>query len=156
MVKLWCSASDRLRVPARPAPHVHRGVPEVGRRTRRSAAAVGGGAPYLTIGCAAADRAGARPYLRRRPSRPVYYFSGCTLRNKGQAAAISTRLGCSDLFPVFVVVDCTGFESSRARSIDLNEVPTDARWHKKRRTQYERFPRHDSSTGPMQPPPGRK
>jgi hypothetical protein len=61
--------------------------------------------PHLAIGCAAADRAGARPYLRRRPSRSVYYFSGCTLRNKGQAAAISTRLGSSNQFPAFVVVD---------------------------------------------------
>src|SRR5271166_2432055 len=43
----------------------------------------------MTIGRAAADRAGARPgarpYLRRRPSGSVllsYCFSGCTLRNK--------------------------------------------------------------------------
>jgi len=43
MVKLWCSASDRIRVPARPAPHVHRRVPDVRRRTRPSAATIGGG-----------------------------------------------------------------------------------------------------------------
>jgi hypothetical protein len=43
MVNLWCSASDRIRVPACPASHVHRRVPDVRRRTRRSAAAIGGG-----------------------------------------------------------------------------------------------------------------
>src|SRR5271165_5958710 len=40
---LWCSASDRIRVPARPASHVHRRVPDVRRRTRRSASTIGGG-----------------------------------------------------------------------------------------------------------------
>src|SRR6266436_6999966 len=43
MVKLWCSAFDRIRVPARPAPHVHRRVPDVRRRTRPSASTIGGG-----------------------------------------------------------------------------------------------------------------
>ncbi len=33
-------------------------------RTRRSASTIGGGTPDMTIGCAAADRAGARPYRR--------------------------------------------------------------------------------------------
>ena len=31
------------------------------RRTRRSASTIGGGTPDMTIGCADADRAGARP-----------------------------------------------------------------------------------------------
>jgi hypothetical protein len=43
MVKLWCSAFDRIRVPARPARHVHRRVPDVRRRTRPSASTIGGG-----------------------------------------------------------------------------------------------------------------
>ena len=29
MVKIRCSASDRIRVPARPAQHVHRRVPDL-------------------------------------------------------------------------------------------------------------------------------
>ena len=39
----------------------------------------------MTIGRAAADHAGARPYLRRQPSASVllsHCFSGCTLRDK--------------------------------------------------------------------------
>ena len=39
----------------------------------------------MTIGRAAADHAGARPYLRRQPSASVllsYCFSGCALRNR--------------------------------------------------------------------------
>src|SRR5271157_2278959 len=48
-----------MRVPARPAQHVHRRVPDLRRRTRRSASTIGGGTPDMTIGCAAADRAGA-------------------------------------------------------------------------------------------------
>ena len=43
MVKIRCSASDRIRVPARPAQHVHRRVPDLPRRTRRSASTIGGG-----------------------------------------------------------------------------------------------------------------
>jgi hypothetical protein len=43
MVNLWRSAADRIRVPARPAQHVHRRVPDVRRRTRRSASTVEGG-----------------------------------------------------------------------------------------------------------------
>ena len=43
MVKIRCSASDRIRVPARPAQHVHRRVPDLRRRTRRSASTIGGG-----------------------------------------------------------------------------------------------------------------
>ena len=31
MVKIGCSASDRIRVPARPAQHVHRRVPDLRR-----------------------------------------------------------------------------------------------------------------------------
>ena len=65
MVNIRCSASDRIRVPARPAQHVHRRVPHMQRRTRRSASTIGGGTPDMTIGRAAADQAGARPYLHR-------------------------------------------------------------------------------------------
>jgi hypothetical protein len=36
MVNTRCSASDRMHVPARPAQHVHRGVPDIRRRTRRN------------------------------------------------------------------------------------------------------------------------
>src|ERR1700687_6118294 len=43
MVKLWCSAFDRIRVPARRARPVPRGVPDVPRLTRPSAATIGGG-----------------------------------------------------------------------------------------------------------------
>jgi len=42
MVNIRCNASDRMRVPARPASNVHRCVPDVRRRTRRSASTVGG------------------------------------------------------------------------------------------------------------------
>src|SRR5208337_2763315 len=65
MVNIRCGASDRICVPARPAQHVHRRVSHMRRRTRRSASTIGGGAPDMTIGRAAADQAGARPYLRR-------------------------------------------------------------------------------------------
>ena len=61
MVNIRGSASDRMRVPARPAQHVHVGVPDMRRRTRRSASTIGGGTPDMTIGPAAADQAGARP-----------------------------------------------------------------------------------------------
>ena len=40
MVKIQWSASDRIRVPARPAQHVHRRVPDLRRRTRRSASTI--------------------------------------------------------------------------------------------------------------------
>ena len=62
MDNIRCSAPDRIRVPARPAQHVHRRLPHMRRRTRRSAATIGGGTPDMTVGRAAADRAGARPY----------------------------------------------------------------------------------------------
>ena len=65
MVKLWCSAAGRIRVPARPARHVHRRVPDVRHRTRRNASTLEGGTPDMTIGHADADQAGARPYLHR-------------------------------------------------------------------------------------------
>ena len=58
-------ASDRMRVPARLAQHVHRRVPDLRRRTRRSASTIGDGSADTTIGRADADQAGARPYLRR-------------------------------------------------------------------------------------------
>jgi len=63
-----CSAFDRMHVAARPAQHFHRGVPDLRRRTRRSASTIGGSTPAMTIGRAHADQAGARPYLRGRPS----------------------------------------------------------------------------------------
>ena len=63
MVSIRCSASDRIRVPARPAQHVHRRVSHLQGRTRRSASTIGGGTPDMTIGRVAADQAGARPYL---------------------------------------------------------------------------------------------
>jgi hypothetical protein len=72
MVNTRRSASDRMHVPARPPQHVHRGVPDMRRRTRRSASTIGGGTPAMTIGRAHANQAGARPgarpYLRGRPS----------------------------------------------------------------------------------------
>src|SRR5271167_2998424 len=37
------SGADRIRVPARPAQHVHRRVPDLRSRTRRSASTIGGG-----------------------------------------------------------------------------------------------------------------
>ena len=55
------TASDRIRVPARPAQHVHISVPDMRRRTRRSASTTVGGARHMTIGRAEADQAGARP-----------------------------------------------------------------------------------------------
>ena len=62
MVKIRCSASDRIRIPARPARHVHRRVPDLRKPDapeciyhRRRAT------PDLTIGPAEADQAGARP-----------------------------------------------------------------------------------------------
>ena len=71
MVKIRCSTSDRIRVPARPAQHVHRRVPDLRRRTRRSAIDHRRRAkPDLTIGPAEADQAGARPYLRRCAGTP--------------------------------------------------------------------------------------
>ena len=68
MVNTRRSASDRMHVPARPAQHVRKRVPDMRRRTRRSASTIGGGTPDMTIGRAHADQAGARPYLRGRPS----------------------------------------------------------------------------------------
>ena len=65
MVNIRCSASDRLRVPARPAQHLDRRVPHLQRRTRRNASIIGGDTRELAIGRAAADQAGARPYLHR-------------------------------------------------------------------------------------------
>jgi hypothetical protein len=54
---IQCSASDRMRIPARPAQHVHGGVPDMRRRTRRSPSTIGGGTPHMTSGVADADRA---------------------------------------------------------------------------------------------------
>ena len=61
MVSTQCSASDRMHVPARPAQHVHRRVPDLRRRTRRSASTIRGGTADTTIGRVDADQAGARP-----------------------------------------------------------------------------------------------
>jgi hypothetical protein len=65
MLNIRCSASDRLRVPARPAQHLDRRVPHLQRRTRRNASIIGADTRELAIGRAAADQAGARPYLHR-------------------------------------------------------------------------------------------
>ena len=64
MVNIRCNASDRMRVLARPASHVHRCVPDVRRRTRRRASTVEGATPDMTGGRPAADLAGARPGAR--------------------------------------------------------------------------------------------
>ena len=63
MVKLWCSASDGIRVPARPAQHVHRRVFQTCDAGRaRAHLPSEAGTPDMTIKRADADRAGARPY----------------------------------------------------------------------------------------------
>jgi hypothetical protein len=67
MVKLWCSASDGIRVPARPAQHVHRRVFQTCDAGRaRVYLPSEAGTPDTTIERDDADHAGARPYLRRR------------------------------------------------------------------------------------------
>ena len=82
MVKIRCSASDRLRVPARPAQHVRR-VPDLRSRTRRSAIDHRRRAtPDLTIGPVEADQAGARPYLRRCAGTPRKRIRFNLIRNK--------------------------------------------------------------------------
>jgi hypothetical protein len=48
---------------ARPAQHGRRRVPDIGRRTRRSASTSGGGTRDMAIGRTCADQVGARPYL---------------------------------------------------------------------------------------------
>jgi hypothetical protein len=58
------AAPDCIPVPARPAQHVHRGVPDMRPRTRRRASTIRGGTPDMTSGRADADQAGARPYQR--------------------------------------------------------------------------------------------
>ena len=81
MVKIRCSASDRIRVPARPAQHVHRRVPDLRRWTRQSAIDRRRRAtPDLTIGPAEADQAGARPervptsaVARRTPRKRIRF-----------------------------------------------------------------------------------
>ena len=65
MVNIRCSASDRIRVPARPAQHVHRRVPDRQRRTRRSASTIGGGTPDMTIGRPCRESSGSASYLHR-------------------------------------------------------------------------------------------
>ena len=71
-----------MRVPARPAQHVHRRVPDMQRIATRDAGRARvhllseAGIADMTIGRADADRAGARPYLRRRPSGSVLLFLG--------------------------------------------------------------------------------
>ena len=85
-----CNASvDVLRRTRRNAYTIRGAVPNVNHRT--SCRGSGGSASYhrdavfkaraadMTIGCADSDQAGARPYLLRRPSGSVLYFSGCTL-----------------------------------------------------------------------------
>ncbi len=59
MVKLWCSASDGIRVPARPAQHVHRRVFQTCDAGRaRVYLPSEAGTPDMTIERADADRAG--------------------------------------------------------------------------------------------------
>ena len=78
MVKTRCSASDRIRVPARPAQHVHRCVPDLRRHGDAGRAGVHlhrrRATTELTIGPAEADQAGARPYLRRCAGTPGVGF----------------------------------------------------------------------------------
>ena len=77
MVNRWCSASDRIRVPARPAQHVHRRVFQTCDAGRaRVYLPSEAGTPDTTIERDDADHAGARPYLRRRPSGSVLLFLG--------------------------------------------------------------------------------
>src|SRR5271157_3498406 len=76
MVNIRCGASDRIRVPARPTQHVHRRVPHMRRRTRRSASTIGGGTPDMTIGRAAADQEGACPYLHRCAGISLLFWHG--------------------------------------------------------------------------------
>jgi hypothetical protein len=75
------SAFDGIRVPARPAQHVHKRVPDRRRRTRQSTSTIRGGTPDMCSGGADADHAGARPYHRmpgvssdflNPPSLPVH------------------------------------------------------------------------------------
>ena len=69
-----CSASDRRRVPARPAQRVHRRVPDRQRRTRQSASTIRGGTPDVTSGRAQPDQPGARPYLAKRDASLTQEF----------------------------------------------------------------------------------
>ena len=67
MVKLRCSASDGIRVPARPAQHVHRRAFQTCDAGRAGVYLPSeAGTPDTTIERDDADHAGARPYLRRR------------------------------------------------------------------------------------------
>ena len=56
---------------------------DIQRRTRRSASTIGGAAPDTIIGRAAADRAGARPYVRLR-----------VRTNNGVEVPIGQNTGC--------------------------------------------------------------
>jgi len=77
MVNLWCSASDGIRVPARPAQHVHRRVFQTCDAGRaRVYLPLEAGTPDTTIERDDADHAGAHPYVRRRPSGSVLLFLG--------------------------------------------------------------------------------
>src|SRR5260370_26209522 len=74
-LKLWCSAFDRIRVPARPAQHVHRRVPDVRRRTRRSAATIGGGYTGNAHQASCRGSQGSpRPPAPATARRPSWYF----------------------------------------------------------------------------------
>ena len=74
---------------------------DVPRRTRRSVSTVGGAAPDVTIGRAAAHRAGARPYQPRAPTRR--YADTPTRRhvssNLSLADPILCRNAAHDVFP---------------------------------------------------------
>ena len=73
MVNLWCSASDRVRVRRRTSTEAFQTCDAGRARVQLPSEA---GTPDMTIGGADADRAGARPYLRRRPSGSVLLFLG--------------------------------------------------------------------------------
>ena len=62
MVNSRCSASDRIRVPARPAPHVEDAFQTCDAGRARVQLPSEAGTPDMTIKRADADRAGARPY----------------------------------------------------------------------------------------------
>src|SRR5258707_15494326 len=83
MVKLWCSAFRRIRVPARPARHVHRRVPDVRRRTRRSASTIGGG--YTghdhQASCRGSHGSASLPAPATERLRSCYFLGLHTLRN---------------------------------------------------------------------------
>jgi hypothetical protein len=84
MVNLWCSASDRVRVRRRTSTEAFQTCDAGRARVHLPSEA---GTPDMTIGGADADRAGARPYLRRRPSGSVLLFLGLHTQNNTLAVS---------------------------------------------------------------------